>query len=422
MEEKQPNRLLRWERELRGWSQKALAAQLGTTEQSVNHWESGLHKPNKYFQAQLCQLYAKSAEELGFMDRGQKTEERDETRTDIASEMGSEQTLSNLLQQRSEVSSIFHIPQWERLSRVLEKFSPIDESGINSLEQIAKEYWKLRATIGYCSLLHALSGLLETVIECLECPQSPATRKRLYIIASKVAQNIGAIYFDMNNYLAAQKYYDVSITTAQEAEDYALWAIGLVRMSSLPIYSKKPQEALPLLLSARRLAETYEMPAIFTWISAMEAEAYADLHDETCCFQSLRRAEQIVEQTGTKEDSHEIKFDYARFIGYKGLCYLRLQKPEVALSALNESAQLNTLSVRQRSIILTDSAAAYTQQGEIEEACSLSIQALSMTDHTKSSLVRQRLLNVRRDMVRWENSQLIKEFDSQLALRGISLS
>src|SRR6266545_1561793 len=78
MEEKKPNTLLRLERELKGWSQKALAARVGTNEQSVNHWESGLHKPSKYFQAQLCQLYGKSAEELGFMHKPEMTNEKKE--------------------------------------------------------------------------------------------------------------------------------------------------------------------------------------------------------------------------------------------------------------------------------------------------------------------------------------------------------
>lgn len=67
MKEKRPNTRLRRERELRGWSQRKLADLLGTAEQVVNRWESGQHKPNRYFQTQLCQLFGKSAEELGFM-------------------------------------------------------------------------------------------------------------------------------------------------------------------------------------------------------------------------------------------------------------------------------------------------------------------------------------------------------------------
>jgi transcriptional regulator with XRE-family HTH domain/tetratricopeptide (TPR) repeat protein len=75
--EKRPNKRLRRERELKGWSQRTLAERLGTTEQVVSRWESGLHRPNRNAQTQLCQLFGKSAEELGFMGKNpvEETEE-----------------------------------------------------------------------------------------------------------------------------------------------------------------------------------------------------------------------------------------------------------------------------------------------------------------------------------------------------------
>ena len=71
MEEKRPNQKLRRERELRGWSQQTVAERVGTTEQMVCRWEKGEHKPNRHFQTQLCQLFGKNAEELGFMNETQ---------------------------------------------------------------------------------------------------------------------------------------------------------------------------------------------------------------------------------------------------------------------------------------------------------------------------------------------------------------
>lgn len=65
--QKQPNERLRRERELRGWSQKTIAEKLATTESLVSQWESGKHRPNRHFQTQLCKLFEKNAEELGFL-------------------------------------------------------------------------------------------------------------------------------------------------------------------------------------------------------------------------------------------------------------------------------------------------------------------------------------------------------------------
>ena len=61
------NEQLRYERELRGWSQNDLAEQIGTTALSVSRWESGITVPKHHFRRKLCTLFDKSAEELGLL-------------------------------------------------------------------------------------------------------------------------------------------------------------------------------------------------------------------------------------------------------------------------------------------------------------------------------------------------------------------
>jgi transcriptional regulator with XRE-family HTH domain len=70
------NERLRYEREIRGWSQKRVADQLGTSEDTVSRWERGERKPDAYYREKLCLLFGKNAEELGLIDSiGSKTEE-----------------------------------------------------------------------------------------------------------------------------------------------------------------------------------------------------------------------------------------------------------------------------------------------------------------------------------------------------------
>ncbi|MDQ2713335.1 MAG: FxSxx-COOH system tetratricopeptide repeat protein [Chloroflexota bacterium] len=63
-----PNVLLRRERLLRGWTQADVAGQIGTDGYTVNRWECGRAKPGPYFRQKLCSLFAKNAEELGFLN------------------------------------------------------------------------------------------------------------------------------------------------------------------------------------------------------------------------------------------------------------------------------------------------------------------------------------------------------------------
>lgn len=58
---------LRYERELRGWSQAKVAQEIGTTARTVYRWEHGQGVPYPYYRERLCLLFGKNAEELGLL-------------------------------------------------------------------------------------------------------------------------------------------------------------------------------------------------------------------------------------------------------------------------------------------------------------------------------------------------------------------
>jgi transcriptional regulator with XRE-family HTH domain len=60
-----PRQRLSAERMRRRWSQLEVADQLGTTPGNVSRWERGLTSPGPYFRRKLCELFGKSAQELG---------------------------------------------------------------------------------------------------------------------------------------------------------------------------------------------------------------------------------------------------------------------------------------------------------------------------------------------------------------------
>ncbi len=61
------NQRLKRERELRGWSQAKIAAEIGTDPATIGRWERGLSFPYPYFREKLCILFGKSAFELGLV-------------------------------------------------------------------------------------------------------------------------------------------------------------------------------------------------------------------------------------------------------------------------------------------------------------------------------------------------------------------
>src|SRR5579859_5716788 len=75
-----PNQRLKAERELRGWSQKYVAEQLGADHYYLSRWERGTASPSPYYRQKLCVLFGKNAQELGLLpeESGESVAEAEE--------------------------------------------------------------------------------------------------------------------------------------------------------------------------------------------------------------------------------------------------------------------------------------------------------------------------------------------------------
>ncbi len=62
-----PNQQLKQARELRGWSQKYVADQIGADHYYLSRWERGTASPSPYYRNKLCVLFGKNARELGLL-------------------------------------------------------------------------------------------------------------------------------------------------------------------------------------------------------------------------------------------------------------------------------------------------------------------------------------------------------------------
>lgn len=203
---------------------------------------------------------------------------------------------------------------------------------------------------------------------------------------------------------------------AQEANDAALYASALGRMSFLSLENNRPEETLTLLEKSHKLAKLGQTYVTSAWLFAIEAEAYACMSNQTtACLKALDQAEQEINQTATTTDPYKTGFNRSRLAGYKGVCFVRLNQPEAAISSLNEAlSTAGYTSLRRRSRILTDIATAYVLQGEVEEGCKFAHQALDLTQQTKSAMVLQRIHKFRAHVEPWKEAQAVKDLDQKL--------
>lgn len=112
-------------------------------------------------------------------------------------------------------------------------------------------------------------------------------------------------------------------------------------MSFLFLENNQPEETLTLLEKSHKLAKLSATNVTSAWLFAIEAEAYASMNSSssqtTACLKALDQAEQAVNQTATTTDPYKTGFNRSRLAGYKGVCFVRLNQPEAAISSLNEA-------------------------------------------------------------------------------------
>lgn len=433
-QEKRPNSKLRRERELRGWSQRAVAERVGTSEQVVVRWESGEHKPNRHFQTQLCELFGKNAEELGFLET-QTTNEEEEEQSHTCQEqqeLSSSFNTENDPMKRREMfellgetagsllvmPGILEADAIDRLIRELEKPSSLDTTAISSLESLTKHNWRLLYSgVPWSALLGGVSGHIQTLTSFLKGSLPTSMEQRLYILISQEAQMAGEIYFDMRNYKQAQEYFAFAVEAARKADNQALTAVAIGRINVRPSDKEALQKYIALLKVAHRLAEQGATVTTRAWLAAREAEAQANIGDANACLEALDKANIIDNQSLVEDDPFWTHFSPPSLVGYKGVCYVRLRHP-YAQDVLLEA--LTTLPSRQATT-LVDLANSYAQTGEIEEACKRASQALVLTEHNQSANTLQRIKDFRPELDLWSNSPYVKNLDAQIAAVGAKL-
>lgn len=303
---------------------------------------------------------------------------------------------------------------WERLSKAVTKPTSIDEAVLRDLETITKSYWRLRANTSSSDLLNGVLGHFQTTIQMLRTVPATAAHDRLCSLAGEIAQMIGQMLFDTQDYATAWTFYTFSLNAAQEASNEDLRAVGLGRQSLLLAASGQFPRSLWLLQKAQQNT-SLSQTIIRSWLAVVEAEVQAQLQKTDACLMALDRAREITAHASLEEDRYATGLNLSRMASYQGACYVHLHRPNEALAALDEAeALLDPLAIRRQSRLLTERATAYVQLQEIEQACRVAHQALSMTTQTRSMSVLQRLQRWRKHLNPWETLPIVKDVDEHI--------
>jgi tetratricopeptide (TPR) repeat protein len=308
-----------------------------------------------------------------------------------------------------------------RLLRALSRPGMVDQPTVDYLAERAAEQWKtwightLRADVILSFThdeLHRVTGLLEGSLPS-------AVRDELTLVAGSLSMLAGVLHWDMRSYGHSRSYLRNAAIAADEGKDTTLGAVAHGWMSFAWSYGADDRRSTSEALDSVRIGRSLPgvRPRVQRWLAAIEAEVHASMGDAQACMEALAQADaSALADAAYAADDYWTQYDPALFAGYKGACYLRLQRAPEAQQALNEALGLaSTTRGRISGNLLADVARAYALDGRVAEACEMAHRAINANTASRSVAQLQRLDAAVSDLHQWADSSEVRQLAERIA-------
>jgi transcriptional regulator with XRE-family HTH domain len=385
-------------RELRtesGWTQQQLAEKLnyfawthGQGRTAVNadmvaKWERGAKGISPRYKGLLCQLFAVTAEQLGFTPAPSATPTRPVR--DAESLVAMLDDAASLLDQLGAAGTAL-APQmlsaWKdtvtsrRTMLGLLDPAAADPAGharaatatVAELEQLAQRYEALHATADPAVLLTPVAAHVRMVKVALSRDHTAAERRRLLRNRATVATLAGRLAFeDLGDALSGRAYFSMAVDSAREAKCDQAAAVALGYTAQLAHGEGMTGAAREHLAAAFAHAE--HAPALAAWLASIQAVLAADSGDHTAAADALHRAEPTASEPA--QQSYPLhNYGPAQLAAVTGHIQLRAGDYTAVRTALTVALDhLPPTDRRGRILALIDLAMAELHAGNVPDAC-----------------------------------------------------
>nr|WP_203645772.1 hypothetical protein [Streptomyces sp. SID14478] len=251
----------------------------------------------------------------------------------------------------------------------------------------------------------AVVGQLHEVTDLLQEQQPESTTKRLFKVASELAELAGWMSYDVGLQPTAQKYFVLALHAAKEAGDKPLGSYVLSSMSRQMIHLGRPDDALELIHLAQYGSRDCASPRTQAMLYAMEARAYASMGQPGKCKRAVRMAEDTFTDADDWDDPDP---DWIRFFSlaelhgenshsFRDLAYVAGRSPTYASMAepvMQQAVELfgkDAEHQRSYALNLIGMATVHLLQKEPEQATVLAGQALGIAKKVRSERVNTRI-------------------------------
>ncbi|MEU4244245.1 hypothetical protein [Actinoplanes sp. NPDC026619] len=269
--------------------------------------------------------------------------------------------------------------------------------------------------------------LMSGVLKELRTPHSLGHQRRLTVLAARLAGLRAWASFDMDSHRAAEWWYQVAGSAAEESEAWSLCAWLHGAQSLIPWHRRDMKATTALLEKGLHFAADGSDATIRAWLFAMYARSLAGLGDRERFADALRLAQENAEYSSDRDGRHGMDFEHGtldlRY--YAGVSRLMLGDTDKAEVELHGSlATLPETHIKARGVLTLFIADAAVQSGDICRAVDLTSAALSATEDQPIMPVLQQSRRVRRlvrqrdDAAAEQLDPYIEEFSRRLTALG----
>ncbi|GGV00643.1 hypothetical protein GCM10010245_04010 [Streptomyces spectabilis] len=419
---------LREARVNRGWSQPRLVRELrraahqrghqlpadSSVKRRIASWENGHSSPDDFYGPLLCDAYAMSAEELGLNG----SELKDPAVLDAAYPASPDdaiQTVSQLW--RADLNQYDPLvtaepsePAWSEASlRWLVAPEPGTHSprsdgvrvglgDVAAIRTTADMFARLDDQFGGDHARHSVIQYLNNdVAPLLRGHYTERVGRALFSTVAEATLLAGWMAYDACRHGLAQRYFLQALRLAQDANDRRLAGSILSAMSHQATFLGKYTQAATLARAALMGISPVATPTLRAQFHAMEARALARTGGTAACEAALGAATRALESRNSDDEPEWISyFDEAELAAEAAHCFRDVNSARRAVAhAENAMSGSHVRSDFFATMVLAD---AHLRAGDVEEACSVALDALDLGEQLKSARCVSYLAEFRRDL------------------------
>jgi hypothetical protein len=268
-------------------------------------------------------------------------------------------------------------------------------------------------------LLDLTRDHLDRTSDLLRRLRGDALKRKVLRNRSEVATLAGRLaFFDLGDSTQARGYFGAAYEAATQATDDALAAAAMGHLAFVPARDGNVAAAADYLRGAGHHASRTGVPALRSWIYAVESEVCAPAAADAS-LRAVDRAESLL-HNGTDDAPPPVWFDYyssGRLNGFRGHALLRTGRAAEARQALIAAlGGLPSTVVKQRAVVQLDIATTYVTDRavDVDDACRIAHQAIDSLTLAGYATATDRLHTFCALLRPWRENRAVREFEDRL--------